>query len=98
VSRDLDDVLTCLRRRKAEARDVYGVELVGVVGSIARGEARSDSDIDVLMEVVGRTTYFRIAELEAELEAQLGRPVDLIDRKQLKPAIEARMERDLVPV
>jgi hypothetical protein len=98
VSRELEDVLTCLRQRKAEARDVYGVELVGVVGSVARSEARSDSDVDVLMEIVGHTTYFRIAELEAKLEAQLGRPVDLVDRKQLKPAIEARMERDLVPV
>jgi predicted nucleotidyltransferase len=94
----LAQVLECLRQRQAEARDRYGVEFIGVVGSLARGEEGHGSDVDVLMRVVGHTTYFRIGELEAELEAQLGRPIDLVDRKSLAPPFEASMERDLVPV
>jgi hypothetical protein len=92
----LQDVLDGLRARQAEARERYGVEFVGVVGSMARGAARRASDIDVLMNVVGHTTYFRLGELEAELEAQFGRPVDLIDLKTVKPRLRAAMERDLV--
>ncbi|HUZ12834.1 MAG TPA: nucleotidyltransferase domain-containing protein [Caulobacteraceae bacterium] len=94
----LDRVLECLRQRRAEARDRYGVEFVGVVGSTARGEAHESSDVDVLINVVGHTTYFRIGELEAELGAQLGAPVDLVDRKCLRPAFRADMERDLVSI
>jgi hypothetical protein len=94
----LPQVLECLRSRQTEARDRYGVEFVGVVGSVARGEEAGRSDVDVLMNVVGHTTYFRIGELEAELEAHLGRPVDLVDRKTLRPAFQSSVERDLVPV
>jgi hypothetical protein len=94
----LRQVLDCLRARQAEARERYGVEFVGVVGSLARGAARRRSDIDILMNIVGHTTYFRLGELEAELEAQFGRPVDLVDRKSLRPALRESMDRDLVPI
>jgi predicted nucleotidyltransferase len=94
----LDDVLDCLRKQREDARNIYGIEFVGVVGSVARGEDGQDSDVDILMNVVGHTTYFRIGELEAKLEAALGRHVDLVDRKTLRPQFQDSMERDLVPV
>jgi len=93
---ELPDVLQTLRSRKEEARTRYGVEFVGVVGSLARGQARSDSDVDVLMEIVGETTYFRLGELAADLEDAFGRTVDLVDRNLLKPRLRVEMERDLV--
>ena len=34
----LSDVLECLRKQREEARDRYGIEFVGVVGTVARGE------------------------------------------------------------
>jgi hypothetical protein len=95
---NLKTVLDCLRGQKSEARERYGIEFVGIVGSVARGEETPTSDIDVLINVVGHTTYFRIGELEADLEERLGRHVDLVDRKTLQPALQTNMERDLVPV
>ncbi len=95
---NLEQVVACLRQRKREARERYGIEFIGVVGSIARGDETAASDVDVLMNIVGHTTYFRIGELESELETDLGRQVDLVDRKTLRPALQANMERDLVPV
>jgi uncharacterized protein len=89
----LPQILECLRGRQTAARDRYGVEFVGVVGSMARGEAMDGSDVDVVMNIVGHTTYFRLSEPEAELELEFGRPVDLMN---VKPRLRATFERELV--
>lgn len=92
----LDEVLSVLRARRDEIRERFKVELYGVVGSLARGEARADSDIDVFADWLPGTTLFKLGGAIYELEEQLGRPVQLIDSPMLKPAMRARMEADLV--
>lgn len=91
----LNRVLEAIRHERDTARGL-GVELVGVVGSVARGEARSDSDVDIVYDVVGQPTYFDIGRIVIDLEDQLGRPVDLIGRRAMKPERWAYMGRDLV--
>jgi predicted nucleotidyltransferase len=93
----LDEVLEVLRARREEAREKYKVELVGVVGSLARGDARPDSDVDIFAEFLSGATLFKIGGLASELEQRLGRPVDLVDRKMVRPFMRSEMERDLVP-
>ena len=92
----LDQVLDVLRERRAEVREKYKVELLGVVGSMARGEAASDSDVDVFADFLSGTTLFKLGGLAVELEQSLGRRVDLIDRKMVKPFMRPGMEHDLV--
>lgn len=91
----LDQVLDTLRDHQPAARDV-GVEFVGVVGSIARGEEGPTSDIDVVFDVVGRLDYWRLGGLSMELQDRLGRRVDLVDREMMIPERWAWMSRDLV--
>lgn len=91
----LDQVLDVLRARQAEARSV-GIELVGVVGSLARGQARPDSDVDVIVRAVGRPTLFTISRLEDKLGGLVGRPVDLVFSEALRPERRTHIERDLV--
>lgn len=91
----LDMALEAIRQERPAAR-ALGVELVGVVGSVARGEAREDSDIDVVYDVVGRPTLFDLGAIVVELETRLERPVDLIGREAMKPERWAFMGRDLV--
>lgn len=91
----LDLVLSALRSSQPLARE-KGLELVGVVGSVAREEARPDSDIDVVYDVVGDPSYFDVAAVAAALEDALGRPVDMIGRRAMKPYRWAFMGRDLV--
>jgi predicted nucleotidyltransferase len=73
-----------------------GLELVGVVGSVARHEAKPESDIDVVYEVHGRPTLFDIGEISMDMRDTLGREVDMIDLKTVKPRLREAMERDLV--
>lgn len=91
----LEKVLAVLREEQPSAERI-GVRLVGIVGSVARGEERSDSDVDVVYDVVGRPTYFDLGGLANRLEDRLGRPVDLIGRRAMRPERWAYMGRDLV--
>lgn len=91
----LDAVLNTIRDQRPYAR-ARGVELIGVVGSVARGEARPDSDVDVVYDVVGRPSYFDLGAIAVALEDVLGRPVDMVGRRAMKPDRWAYMGRDLV--
>jgi predicted nucleotidyltransferase len=67
----------------------YRVGRMSVFGSVARGEARPDSDVDILVEflpgaAVGMVEY---AGLMLALQALMGRRVDLVTRPALKPAL-----------
>jgi predicted nucleotidyltransferase len=47
----LENVLGVLRKRKAEFEATYGVTRIGIFGSLARGEAGLDSDVDIAVEM-----------------------------------------------
>ncbi len=90
-----------LRRRRAAVLEVanrHGVTVLGVFGSVARGEDRSDSDVDLLVEQPDVMSLFAIARLQNELEELLGTAVDLVPRSGLKPRVRRLVEADLVPL
>lgn len=92
----LDTVLETIRARRDEIEARYGIRLLGVVGSVARGEERPDSDVDITYDVPNSTTLFRIAAAMDTLEDALGRSVDLVDTAAMRPRARAYIERDLV--
>ena len=91
----LEQALTAIRARRDEAR-ASGLDLIGVIGSVARGDARPDSDVDVVYAVVGRASLFDLGGLQMDLQDDLQRPVDMVDLNQIRPRVRAIMERDLV--
>ena len=67
----------------------YQVRELSVFGSAARGETGPDSDVDILV-LFGddaRVTLFTLIEFQAELSELIGRPVDLVPKNGLKPAL-----------
>ena len=97
---DRDQVVRALRVERDHIERDYGMRLVGLVGSMARGEATGESDIDVLVDIVEAPSLFRIVEAEEVLARAVGLdlPVELVFREDLKPAMRARMERDFLPL
>ena len=93
---DRDTTLHVLRQHRDDLRRRKMVEVLGIFGSLARGEARPDSDADVLADFLQGTTLFRVAETQIELETLLGRPVDLVDRRGLRSFARASVERDFI--
>jgi hypothetical protein len=88
-----------VRRHRHEliaAAAAHGVQNLRVFGSVARGEDRPGSDVDLLADLPPGLSLFGLGRVEAELEAILGSRVDLIPAGDLKPGVRARVERDLV--
>lgn len=78
-----DRVLACLKQHQTELQRM-DVASLAVFGSVARDEARPDSDIDLLVEFARPVGMFRFLEVKEFLEEILGRPVDLATPDALK--------------
>jgi hypothetical protein len=94
---DRTDVLAKLSDFLRDRGEAYGLQSLGCFGSVARREAREDSDVDVVYRVDPevKLTLFDLALMRDELMARLGRPVDLIElREGMSAQLRARVERE----
>ena len=76
----------------------HGVQRVRVFGSFARGDAREDSDLDLLIEAGPRTPPWFPGGLLFDLEEELGRRVDVAEESTLHPLIRDRVLREAIPL
>jgi uncharacterized protein len=90
------------QRLRAQRDDVtaaatrHGASNVRVFGSVARGEEMADSDVDLLVDLPDGAGLFLLARLQRELEEILHARVEVVPASDLKPAVRANVERDLV--
>ena len=91
-------ILEKLTRHRGEILDRFGAKHLSLFGSAARDELRDDSDIDVLVEFERVATYDGYFDLKEFLEQLLGRRVDLVTEKGLKPRARKHVEKDLIRV
>lgn len=91
-------VLVAIRGHVDELRTRYGVDGLWLFGSIARGSAAPSSDVDVLVSFDGPATSRRYFGVQFFLEDLLGRPVDLVTEKALRPEFRPQVERDRIRV
>ncbi len=90
-----------LRRRRraiAEIAARHGADSLRVFGSFARGEARPESDIDLLVRMDGGRSLFDQAAMLVELRDLLGREVDVVTEDGLRESIRERVLREAVPL
>ena len=92
------EVLEILSRSKPTLVARYGVARIALFGSTARGTARPDSDIDILVAFDGPATSERYFGVQFLLEDLLGRPVDLVTDKALRPELRPFIEKEAVHV
>lgn len=79
-----------LMERERDAIRKFGVREIGVFGSFARGEQRSDSDVDILVDLE-RETFRDYMGLLRFLESLFRRKVDLVMKDCIKPIIRKRV-------
>ena len=94
---DLQHILATLRAHEPDMRRL-GVAHAAVFGSVARGEARPESDVDVLVELDDNRPIgiFEYARLKLYIDDLLGGSSDVVNRRALKPLLHAPILRDLV--
>ncbi|MBZ5621399.1 MAG: nucleotidyltransferase family protein [Acidobacteriia bacterium] len=93
----LDNVLDTLRTHESQLRQL-GVSHAAVFGSVARGEGRADSDIDVLVDLDQDRPLgiFEYARLKIYINEILNGAVDVVNRRTLKPLLRDSILRDAV--
>ena len=76
----------------------HGARNVRVFGSVARGEADEGSDVDLLVELEPGRSLMDHAALWLELQEALGRRVDVVSDRGIKPRIRERVLREAIPI
>ncbi len=92
------DVLAILRDFKQNSADKYGILEIGIFGSLARGEEREDSDVDICIKT--RTPDpFILVHIKEEIEKLVHRHVDIVRmREKMNPFLKERIEKEGVYV
>ena len=88
-------MITALRAHESELR-AAGVVRLSLFGSTARGEARSDSDIDLLaaFDDARPLSLLDVIRIENQISDLLGHAVDLIEEGTLKPRVRQSVDRE----
>jgi len=90
-----------LRSRREEILEIarrYGASQVRVFGSVARGEANAESDIDFLVKFEPTRGLIDQALLKQDLEALLERPVDVVSENGINPLLRNRILSEAIPL
>jgi predicted nucleotidyltransferase len=93
-----DEVIRILANKRTELSNQFGVETLTLFGSVARNEATSDSDVDLLVEFNRPVGLFGLFALQNHLEALFGCPVDLGTPDSLKPRLKDRVLQEAIRV
>ncbi|GBC95490.1 hypothetical protein HRbin16_01279 [bacterium HR16] len=90
-----------LREKRGEIlrlAHLYGVRSVRVFGSVARGEADEESDIDLLVEMEQGRSLFDLGGFQAEVERLLGHHIDVVTVRGLKERIRKQVLMESQPL
>jgi predicted nucleotidyltransferase len=94
----IDETIREKRELIVRIAEGHGATQVRLIGSVARGEARPDSDIDLLVTWREGSSLLDHAALMLELENLLGRKVDIASDGWVKPSIRESVYRDAIPL
>ena len=72
-----DEIIAILRKFKEEFGEKYGIEKLGIFGSVARGEQKEDSDIDICVQLQN-PDYFTRMDIKESLEQRFEVKVDVV--------------------
>lgn len=76
----------------------YGARNVRIFGSVARGEEREDSDIDVLVDLESNRSLLDLGGFLMDLQHLLGCRVDVVTTKGLRERIRSRVLKESIPL
>ena len=95
---DIYTIRQTLEQEKAYLAKTYGITDLGIFGSVARGDNTSASDIDILVTFARPIGMFQFIAIEEYLSERLGKKVDLVTTKALKPTIKDEVLSQLIYV
>jgi predicted nucleotidyltransferase len=95
---NVNQVLLSKRQEIIHIAERHGASNVRVFGSVARGEARPDSDVDFLVTLDANRSLLDLARLLRELQTLLNRPVDVVTEAGLRPRLRSHILKEARPL
>ena len=92
-----NDVLRILHKERKDLVNRYNISSLSVFGSVARDDARQDSDVDILVEV-NPSIGLGFVELAERIEGALGIRAEVVSRRAIKPRYWEVIKEDLIDV
>jgi uncharacterized protein len=93
---DVDKVLKDKRQEILRIAASHGARDVQVFGSLARGEARPDSDVDILIQLEPGRSLLDLIAIKQDLEDLLGCAVDVVTESAISPYIRDQVLKEAV--
>ena len=93
-----EHIIYLLKEFKKVNTDKYGIMSLGIFGSYARGEAESDSDLDIVVEISNRD-MFLLVHLKDELENIFRTKIDIVRyRERMNPFLKRHIDKEAIYV
>lgn len=94
----LQEIRNTIREQSGALAERYGIAIVGIFGSRARGEETGDSDLDLLAEMIRPVSLLELVGAELYLSDLLGLKVDLVPKRSLRQELrQSILEEAIVP-
>ena len=90
-----DKILSLLKSRRRQLKK-FGIHSLSIFGSVARDQAHTNSDVDILVDFEKPIGLFEYARLQMYLEEILERPVDLVTPEALRPELREEILREAI--
>lgn len=91
-------VFDALAAHAESLREEFGFVGLSIFGSVARGEDTQSRDVDMVVDFGEPATFVKFMALRERLEELLGRPVDLVTTKALRPELREQIEGEALSI
>lgn len=94
----IEEMITAKRDEIRRLAEQHGATNIRLFGSVVRGEARAESDVDLLVDVTAQTSSWFPIGLILDLEKLLGRRVEIVTERALNKDLREKVLREAVPL
>jgi uncharacterized protein len=94
----VEQIRAAIRQHQEVLVERYGVKVVGLFGSYARGEHRKRSDLDLLVDIVRPISLLELIGAELYLREVLGVKVDLIPKRDVREELRETIFREALSI